>query len=150
MASVTIVTTGWKFLRIPICHCTHLLVLLFSLLFLHPGMAPHPLPPLTPAKRWTFRVIFNFWLILLFPEAPFSLPGPTTGSFWSRRSRMPIISSAFPLLLWTIAHKSSSVRTVGVIVTVQKDGGSWPSVSNNAPAVSLVEILGVFGCVIKE
>lgn len=42
------------------------------------------------------------------------------------------------------------MRTVGVIVTVQKDGGSWPSVSSNAPAVSLVETSGVFGCVIKE
>lgn len=41
-------------------------------------------------------------------------------------------------------------RLVGVIITGQKDGGSWYSVSNNAPAVHLVEISGVFGCVLKE
>lgn len=109
-ASVTIVTTGWEFLRVPICHCTHLLVLWFSPLFLHLGMTLtsrlHLPLPRERLLEWFYL------LILVFSEAPFSLPGPTADSLWSRLSHMHIISSAFPLLLWKTDHKSSSTHTV--------------------------------------
>ena len=61
MAAVTMVTTGWTILRMWICYCTHVRVLLFSPLFLHPGTTLPPLAPSLPLQWVTFRVILHWW-----------------------------------------------------------------------------------------
>lgn len=155
MASVTIVTMGWKIVWMWLSHCTPLWFCCFPLNSfiqkLSSLAAPFlPTPPPWPhtmtdfqggfytgdwTSHWFF--IFNSW---------------TYNSFIMTQSKPHACDSlVFQFLLWKIDLKSCSVYTSDLNVAVHNDGGSWHSLFQ-ITLLHLQSGLDVwsFRCVIKE